>query len=238
VKGVERPKRSNVQHGMASCGRYGCERRECREAYHRSKKLSRAGQERGEKVRIPADEARAHGKKLTEAGMFVTDIARLAGVSRSIVSQVISGRVARIHRDTAEAILGVSIPRKNFGGCDGIVSALAAQRRIQALSARGFSLVVMAREMKTSVFTVDSIRNGKRTRIRVSMNAKIEEAYDRLWQADPLEVGVTPGGVTQAKNWAASQGWPPPAAWDDDEIADPRAKPRGYPQKKNDRIGA
>lgn len=233
---MERPKKSSVRHGMASCGRYGCERQECREAYYRSQKLSRIDQERGEGARIPADEARRHGGLLTAAGMFVTDIARLAGVSRSIVGQVISGRVERIHRDTSAAILGVPLPKAGFTGCDGIVSALAAQRRIRALSARGFSLVAMAREFEASVFTVDSIRNGKRTRIRASMDHAIHAAYNRLWNADPLEYGVTPGGVTQARNWAASQEWPPPAAWDDDTIGDPKAKPKGMlsPRKREE----
>jgi transcriptional regulator with XRE-family HTH domain len=238
VKTVERPKKSNVRHGMASCGRYGCERDECKEAYYRSQKLSRIGQERGESARIPADEARAHGKMLTEAGMFVTDIARLAGVSRSIVGQVISGRVSRVHRDTAAAILGVPAPRKGFVGCDGIVSALAAQRRIRALSRRGFSLKAMARETGASVFTVDSIRNGNRTRIRASMDQAIHAAYNRLWNADPLDFGVTPGGVTQARNWAAEQEWAPPAAWDDDTIGDPRAKPKGMLPRGGEEIGA
>lgn len=223
---------------MASCGRYGCERTECKDAYYRSQKLSRVGQERGESARVPADEARAHGKILVEAGMFVTDIARLAGVSRSIVGQVISGRVSRIHRDTAAAILGVPVPRKEFVGCDGIVSALAAQRRIRALSARGFSLTAMARQMEASVFTVDSIRNGKRTRIRASMDQQIHAAYNRLWNADPLDFGVTPGGVTQARNWAAEQEWAPPAAWDDDTIGDPKAKPKGMLPRNREEIGA
>ncbi|WGV35914.1 helix-turn-helix DNA-binding domain protein [Streptomyces phage Frankenweenie] len=235
---MERPKKSNVRHGMASCGRYGCERTECKEAYYRSQKLSRIGQERGESARVPADEARAHGKLLTEAGMFVTDIARLAGVSRSIVGQVISGRVARIHRDTAAAILGVPVPRKEFVGCDGIVPALTAQRRIRALSRRGFSLKVMAREMNASVFTIDSIRNGNRVRIRASMDQAIHAAYNRLWNVDPLSLGVTPGGVTQARNWAIEQEWPPPAAWDDDTIGDPKAKPKGMLPKDRDEIGA
>jgi len=235
---VERPKKSKVRHGMASCGRYGCERTECRDAYYRSQKLSRVDQERGQSARVPTDEARAHGKMLVEAGMFVTDIARLAGVSRSIVGQVISGRVSRIHRDTAAAILGVPVPRKEFVGCDGIVSALAAQRRIRALSARGFSLTAMAREMGASVFTVDSLRNGKRTRIRASMDQQIHAAYNRLWNADPLDFGVTPGGVTQARNWAAEQEWAPPAAWDDDTIGDPKAKPKGMLPKSREEIGA
>lgn len=223
---------------MASCGRYGCEKAECRDAYYRSQKLSRIGQERGESARVSAAEAQAHGKLLTGAGMFVTDIARLAGVSRSIVGQVISGRVVRIHRDTASAILGVPVPREEFVGCDGIVSALAAQRRLRALSRRGFSLKAMARETGASVFTVDTVRNGNRTRIRASMDQAIHAAYNRLWNADPLEFGVTPGGVTQARNWAIEQEWAPPAAWDDDTIGDPGAKPKGLLPRTREEIGA
>lgn len=227
-KEMERPLNSRVRHGMASCGRYGCDRPECKHAYYLTQKLSRAAQERGEGARVPADEAARHAKSLIDAGMFVTDIARLAGVSRSIAGQVISGRVRRVHRDTAAAILGVRVPKENWGGCNGIISALAAQRMLQALSARGFSLAVMAEQIDTSVFSVDLIRNGKRTRIRMSMNNAISKAYKRLWDANPVEFGVTPSGATQARNHAIAQGWPPPAAWDDEELSDPKAQPKGY----------
>lgn len=168
--------------------------------------------------------------------MFVTDVGRLAGVSRSTVAQVISGQAVRIHRDTSAAILGVPIPDGDFTGCNGIVSALSAQRRIQGLSTRGFSLHVMAREIGTSDFTVETIRNGKRAHIRKGMDQAIRATHDRLWDADPLNFGMTPRGVADVLKWAALQGWAPPAAWDDETIGDPGATPRGLRRQQLEAI--
>ncbi|MFE0472732.1 hypothetical protein ACFW2V_14055 [Streptomyces sp. NPDC058947] len=160
--------------------------------------------------------------------MPADDIAARTGLAPTTVNAIISGRVDRIYRDTSEAILALPLPPKGYKSkYDGLIDAIAGQRMLRALSARGFPLPVLAREVGVARETVGGIRLGARRHIRLSIDRAIVEAYNRLWNADPADFGVSPGDVKRAQGWAKSQGWPPPAAWDDEDLRDPEAKPKG-----------
>lgn len=221
-----RPVNSNVVHGMASCVRYGCKLPECKTAWARSRKKWRVDRERGIHARVPAEDARLHGKALMEAGMSLGDMVDKTGFSKTTIADILAGRVEQIDRDTAEAILALPIPDEGYQfKHDGLVDALCAMRMLRALSANGFSLPVLAREVGSSGETIGGVRSGRRQRVRISLDRKILQAYERLWKADPVDFGISVGDREKAKSWAASKGWAPPAAWDDDEIRDPNAHP-------------
>ncbi|WP_372412057.1 hypothetical protein [Streptomyces luteireticuli] len=87
----------------------------------------------------------------------------------------------------------------------------------------GFTLELLAEVVGVSGETVGAIRQGRRVYVRVSVAQAITAAYTRLWNADPVELGVSRAGVVRAKSWASKHGWEPPAAWDD--IDDPACMP-------------
>jgi hypothetical protein len=53
----------------------------------------------------------------------------------------------------------------------------------------------------------------------------VAAAYDRLWNQDPRQHGVTVGTYKKVRGVARAHGWAPPGAWDDDTIDDPTAHP-------------
>jgi hypothetical protein len=55
------------------------------------------------------------------------------------------------------------------------------------------------------------------------MHRSITLLHDRLWDANPLELGVSAGDATRARKWGERQGWHPTEAWAD--IDDPECKP-------------
>lgn len=213
---------------MASCGRYGCEREECKTALFRQQKQSKLKVHRGERANVGAAPAGAHCRELRNAGMSLADIAQKASVARGTVGHLVAGRVERIHRDTERAILAIPLPTKEYRPeLDGMTDALAARRITQALSARGFSLPVLAREMKTTTETIGAIRQGRRAVIRVGMEREIFHAYRRMWDADPLAYGIARPDSNRAKAWAKKAAWAPPAAWNEEDLRNPEAKPKG-----------
>ena len=60
---------------------------------------------------------------------------------------------------------------------------------------------------------------------RVSTERAARTLYERLWNTDPREHGVSLHSYNRARRHAATHGWAPPAAWDDDRLDDPAAHP-------------
>lgn len=184
---------------------------------------------RGQRANVSAAPAGAHCRLLREAGMSLADIAKKSGLARGTVGHLVADRIERIHRDTESAVLAIEIPPKTYRPeLDGMTDATAARRILQALSARGFSLPVLAREVDgTTTETVGAIRQGRRTTIRVSMERSIFHAYRRMWDANPLDYGITEPDSNRAKTWARKAGWAPPAAWNEEDLRNPDARPKG-----------
>jgi len=223
---MARPTNSRVRHGMASCARYGCTRRECLDAYNRTRKQIQFNIARGIHAAVPATRAHTYAQQLLHAGRSAIDIAALSGICEKTITDLLAGRLERIYRDTEAAILGIPMPHRGHRPTvDGFMDATAARRRLRALSARGFTLAVLATEVDTTSETIGRIRQHRGDQIRVSINRAIADAYDRLWNVDPIAAGATLSGSVRARKWAERQGWPPPAAWDDDTITDPDAQP-------------
>lgn len=159
------------------------------------------------------------------------DIARWTGLGEVTVRDVLEGRAQRIYRTTAEAILFLPIPGEGYqAGGQAYVDATPSRRRLRALGVPGWPPRAMAQEIGVSEMTITDIRHGRCGKVRLSTHLAIREMYDRWWNADPLECGVNRSSVTVTKARAAREGWPPPAAWDDDEIGDPAARPKGLPR--------
>lgn len=219
-----RPLHTTIRHGMASCARYGCARPECRAAQKRARQQLRALAIQGIPATVDATTATTHAQQLVTAGMPAADIAARSGISISTVFSLTAGRSKRIHRDTEAAILALPKPTGNYRPTgEGIIDATGAMRRLQALTACGFTLPVLAAATCLTTETIGSLRSGRRHKVRISHNLSITAVYSRLWNADPVAAGAHPEGAAKARTHATKKGWAPPAVWDN--IDDPNEQP-------------
>jgi hypothetical protein len=97
------------------------------------------------------------------------------------------------------------------------VDNTATIRRIQALAWMGWSERELERRARIGLGTVDTVKRRKSHLVCRTTADAIAAVYDRLWDVD--------GGNRQSKAYARRAGWAPPAAWDDDTIGDPAARP-------------
>lgn len=225
---MKRPKKSGVRHGMASCNRYGCEREECWEARRRASRENYHAAKKEGPARIPSDEAYAYAVKLIRANLSPIDIAERSGVSVTQVRRLLRGGLPGMLRINSDAILGVSMPDESKPGRgDGWVDAMSARRRLQALAVQGFSTTVLWNESGVARLTISDIRAGTQQRIRMSTMRVVTLLHDRLWDANPLDMGVRLSSVARTVKNAEREGWFPTEAWDsiDDPACEPREKP-------------
>lgn len=99
--------------------------------------------------------------------------------------------------------------------------SVGIQRRIQALSACGWSAPQIAEAAGATVGQVMNWRSPNPT-VYPSTRATVIAVYEKLWNAPP-----TGRQVLWVRLNAARSGWAPPLAWDD--IDDPHERPQGLP---------
>ena len=97
---------------------------------------------------------------------------------------------------------------------DAKVGALGAQRRIQALVARGWALAAVGVHMGMHRQQVRMILVTSTVSARTLL--KVMSVYDELWAATPPRtLAHEKAAYTRALDLAARNGWVPPLAWDD-----------------------
>jgi hypothetical protein len=84
-----------------------------------------------------------------------------------------------------------------------------ARRRLQALSAMGYSREDLAVLLGTQAAVITNVR-GRQPYVTAAMWCRIADVYDRY--------SMTPGPSARARKDAERAGWLPPLAWDDDQI--------------------
>lgn len=176
---------------------------------------------RGVKRRVDSTEVRAHLQRLIHAGASYAQIANATGgkvndtqVRRLMLGNPMTGKpVAYVFRPTHEALMAVTLDeaQAEFG----LLPSIGVHRRIQALSRIGYSCEDVGAELGVTETYVYQLLNRKMVTNRV--HAKVDEVYQRL--------SVKPGTRVRIKWKARREGWPPPLAWDDDNIDDPNAEP-------------
>ena len=219
--------RTQHQHGTyAGYARCKCRCTACVQANRRKCKQNRVFPGAGY---VDAEPARQHVQSLLDAGLTLAQIEQRSGVNRTGLHYLLgdaSGRPAarRIRTTSAQAILAV---RADLVGDEtsGLVDSTGTRRRLQALVASGWPLYVLAGRAGLSRENIWK-RLGV-TLTRVSTRDAVRRLYDELWDADPIAHGVRPQSVAKARARGLREGWPPPLAWDDDEIDDPAARPAG-----------
>lgn len=171
---------------------------------------------------IDAEPARQHVLALQAAGLSWAQIAEMAGLDTWRVAYLLRGAPhagrppqRRLRPNVAAALLAVSpVPRRlpTAGSVDGT----GTRRRLQALATLGWSMPRVGREAGVSGTRLYEIATGHGM-VRASTARAVRAAYDRLWDR--------PGGSPKTRTMARRNGWLPPAAWDDDTIDNPAAKP-------------
>ncbi len=188
--------------------RHACHCPECDRDFKRRKKLSRNGLVR----MVDAEPVRQHVQTLQARGYTTSGIATAAGVGNQLIEYLLT-TARKVHSRTAAAILAVNHPA-------GLVDATGTRRRLQALAAIGWTFAQMADHLGYNDAT--TVHHWTRsTRVTQSTAAAAAELYDAAWdKPQPPSLAAD-----RSRRTAARKGWPPPLAWDDDEIDDPNARP-------------
>jgi plasmid maintenance system antidote protein VapI len=168
----------------------------------------------GENGYVDAAPVAEHLRKLSRLGWAPTAAAQAAGVSHRTATQLLAGRWSRVRSATARAILALPLTLVESKLS---VDATGTRRRVEALGRMGWT----ARSVSEAV----GLQPGSLSQILWRGTVSFATAH-RIAEFYQRNSGTFGGNGTWARR-AARLGYAPPAAWDDDTIDDPRAKPQG-----------
>jgi hypothetical protein len=151
--------------------------------------------------------------------MSWTQIAQATGCDPRGMQLIISGQRTEINRSTQTKILAVKPAATPAPGM--YIDAVGLRRRIQALSAIGYSCIYLADRIGTAEVRLHRIANGSQPSVRWVLASRIIAIYNELSHT-PAPAGRS---RTRVIRHAAANRWAAPVAWDDDTIDDPNAVP-------------
>lgn len=102
------------------------------------------------------------------------------------------------------------------------------RRRLQGLSALGYTTPFLAAELPISDFRVlHKILSGRKARktVKAGFASAVVAVYDKLADTDPVDAGVAALPAARCRTFARRRGYAPPSCWDEDTIDDPGAFP-------------
>lgn len=116
-------------------------------------------------------------------------------------------------------------------GTSAWVDAVGTRRRLQALSAAGWSASQLAHRLGVSRSAVAQLRRVKQDRVLAATASDVAVLYDTCWWR-------TPPGSYQARSerYADERGRVPPWRWDGVAIDDPAARPVAEPDEAIDDV--
>lgn len=213
--------RTPVQHGERRCYLRGCRRPECLNAHYRYMSRYRLDRERGSARRIPPGPAAQHVQNLAAAGWTIGQIAAAAGCAERTLLDLRAQANKTIQKTLADRILKARPTLATVPG-NTKVPAVGTVRRVQALRAIGYSLTDIAAAMGMAHTALSNTVCGRRPAVAVDTARACQRVYKQLSER--------PGTSKRSTNRAAVMGWAPPAAWDEESIDDPQARPEwtGY----------
>lgn len=177
---------------------------------------------------VDAGPVRDHVRLLMSAGIGRRTIVRAAGVSEGGLSKLLYGTAGgapsiRVRPETAERLLSLK-PSLDLVADGTPIDATGTRRRLQALVAIGWPQAALAARLRWTPANFHRMLHAPRVSARTARAARA--LYDDLWNVSPTEHGhASPRAASRARNLACRNGWPPPAAWDDDSIDHPGAAP-------------
>lgn len=183
-----------ADHGTYRAGCFDCA--EQARAYNSKWRKHRAAYGR---MRVPADEARAHIRRLKDAGFAGSAIARATGLAPSFITNLANGKVTEIHRDREALILGVTVAKVKAATL--MVPADASMLKLRHLQLRGHSGRAIGDAIGTNPGNILEIISGERSMINRRIVDLIDAYYEANWRVD--------GGSQLAKNRARRARWRP-----------------------------
>ncbi|MFD3546056.1 hypothetical protein ACFWUW_10635 [Streptomyces sp. NPDC058655] len=132
---------------------------------------------------------------MQETGLSAADIAEISGVAVTLVRRLLrpaGKQPARIHRATAEAILGIPLTSvfRRDRLLPGLLGAERAAASLQDLAERGWPTSFLAAELDTSTHTLAAIRSRERRRITLTLDRKIQRLAALLFASQPADHGI------------------------------------------------
>lgn len=178
--------------------------------------------------RVDGDLLRAHLRSLAAEGMGYKRVATVAGVASSTVGRILYGRgdrgtppTPRVRYDIAQKLLAVQAANH---GPNKPIEASGTVRRIRALIAIGWTRTEVAHGIGWTLSNLGTLLHRGAEPYAGFVEVRTAEAVAALY--DRLSMRPSGGPYSaRARAEARANGWPPPLAWDDDEIDDPAAVP-------------
>lgn len=194
------------------------DRRAARARYHHEHYQLRS-RLAGRRPRTPAAPVADHIQACIGAGMTARSVALAAGITDSIVRDILDNPDRTVRARTRDRILSVRPEHQP--------TPASLARRIQALAALGWSCPVIAEIGNVNVDTIKAYRRGELPRVmREGPKVGILAAYDALHMRAPVPADNRERGmVARTRAFAARNGWAPPLAFDN--IDDLNEHPHG-----------
>ena len=183
---------------------------------------------------VDAEPVRQHVRAILATGVGWKRIGQVAGVASGTMTTLLYGKTRedgrrsapcrRMNPAAARKLLALPLPTVTQlpGGVP--VDGTGTRRRLQALAVLGWSVAAVAREGGIDRQSLDAAMRGRPVLARTHQAVAV--VYQRLWNTrPPADDHSSRVSVSRTVNRAASTGWVPPAAWDDDTIDDPTVQP-------------
>ncbi|MEU3052229.1 helix-turn-helix domain-containing protein [Streptomyces griseus] len=162
-------------------------------------------------------------------GMTDQEVGDRTGLHKTSVGKIRNGnRVMR--RDTYDRIMALtpepsSPPHETARRYGAHIPDTGVVRRLQALTAVGFSSVLLGRLMGFTQKYVSMATRRPSGMCHASSQQTVAEWYAKLADADPLDYGESEVGKARAIARAKRHRYPHPGCWDAETIDDPDARP-------------
>lgn len=213
------------------CGRvYKPLRRElCKSCYQTTLERQTA-YGRWESTFVDAEPARQHVLALIAAGVSRRQIVKLAGIPRSSLGTLLTGKrvgpAEKIWESTANRLLAVEIPGAvhQVAAAGDHMPAVGAIRRLQSLVAAGWPMSTLSRECGMGEAGVSGLLRTRPELITVDKHRRVVEVFARLQ--------LEPGPSLRARNLGRQKRWPLPFQWDEADLDVPDARVAVYRRAK------
>lgn len=189
----------------------------------------------GRPAYVDTSDAVAHIRRLQAAGLGWKRIASMAGLDSSLLYPLLYGRPDRnggqprtkARPATVAAILAVPMPGLDQLGAVVHVPALGTRRRLQALTAAGWSINQIATRSGANRQALDRAILDTTQSVTATTARRIRDTYTRLEnQAPPEATWHERSAAARARRRAQDAGWLAPAWWDPDTIDNPNHTPQ------------
>jgi hypothetical protein len=167
---------------------------------------------------VPATAARAHMQVLRAAGLGSRQIAKRAGVARSVVTAILGETPARsgerrkkVTRETEAKLLAVPLPRRAELPDGANVDGKLTLRRIQSLTTLGWTIPTICARAGTTRQTYDELSSGRRSQLSVKHAKAFARVYLELRNHVPVaNSSQERTAITRTLQRARKAGYPDP----------------------------